>query len=110
MLLTVYVDDQSYPIEVPAYILEEGAEFFAKMDRDMDRGWQMSRSWIDHPGPLQRCQIAADRLLTALHTGQQATLLLMAGYILTHHPGATGVRIDTAGDMLEHEILTAPPD
>lgn len=110
MMLTVYVDDQSYPIDVPEYILEEGRDFFDKMDRDMDRGWQMSRQWIDHPEPLHRCQIAADRLLTALQTGQQPTLLMMAAYILTRHPGVTAVRVDTDGDMLAHEILTQTAD
>ena len=36
------------------------------MDQDMDAGWQMSRDWVDNPSREQRCQIVADKLLTAL--------------------------------------------
>jgi hypothetical protein len=106
MRLNVIVEDRTQVVEVPDHVLEEGEEFFAKMDRDMDGGWQMSRVWVDSPTPLDRCQIAADRLLTALEAGNDAMKLLMAGYILARMPGATGVRISTEGEMQETEILT----
>ncbi|HQU15627.1 MAG: hypothetical protein B7Z66_10795 [Chromatiales bacterium 21-64-14] len=110
MQLNVFLDDQSYPIDVPQYILDEGRDFFDRMDHDMDHGWQMSRQWVDNPDRVRRCQIVADRLLTALHTGQEGTLMLMAGYILTRMPGITGVQIDTTGDMLATEMLMEQPD
>jgi hypothetical protein len=111
MLLNVTINDQTYPLEIPEDIVLEGEAFFAKMDSDMDAGWQMSREWVDHPNPRQRCQIAADKLLTALETENQQTALLMAGYIITRMPGVTDVHIDTTGDISATEFTveaTAP--
>lgn len=106
MRLKVIVEDHTQVVEVPDRMLEEGEEFFARMDRDMDGGWQMSRVWVDSPTLLERCQIASDRLLAALDAGNDAMKLLMAGYILTRMPDVTGVRISTEGEMQETEILT----
>ena len=66
MRFNVTVDDQTYPFEVPQFILDEGEEFFAKLDRDMDKGYQMSRTWVENPDRLKRCQIVADRILDAI--------------------------------------------
>ena len=46
MILYVIVDDKTYPIEVPEDVLKDGKDFFQKMDRDLDKGWQMSRDWV----------------------------------------------------------------
>jgi hypothetical protein len=75
------------------------------MDADMDRGWQMSRQWIEHPNQLQRCQIAADKLMAAEEAGNETMVQLMAAYILTRLPGVAGVRINTEGEMLETEFM-----
>ena len=105
MILNVYVDDRTFQVDVPQDVLDEGREFFARMDQDLDQGWQMSREFVDHPGALERCQIAADKLLTALHKDNRNLLLLMAGYILTHVPGVQGVNIDTNGEMQSTRLL-----
>ena len=65
MILKAIIDEKTIPIEVPDYMLVEAEEFFNKIDLDMDSGWQMSRSWVDNPNNVQRCQIAADRILTS---------------------------------------------
>mgnify|MGYP006909088917 CR=1 FL=1 len=106
MRLKVTVEDRTQVVEVPAHVLEEGEEFFAKMDRDMDGGWQMSRVWVDSPTRVNRCQIAADRLLAALEAGNEPMTLMMAGYILARMPDTTGVLISADGEMQETEILT----
>ncbi|MGA7801327.1 MAG: hypothetical protein WCC36_11000 [Gammaproteobacteria bacterium] len=105
MILNVILEGQTYPVQVPPVVLEEGEEFFRVLDRDMDRGWQMSRTWVEKPDVEQRCQIVADKLLTALHTENQQMLALAAGYILTRMAGVTEVRLATDGDMLEHELV-----
>ncbi len=107
MILNVYVDDRTFQVDVSQDILDEGREFFARMNQDMDRGWQMSRDFVDNPSTLDRCQIAADKLLTALHSDNRNLLLLMAGYILIHVPGVQGVNIDTAGEMQNTRLLMA---
>lgn len=104
MRFNVTVDDQTYPFEVPEYLVEEGEEFFAKLDSDMDKGYQMSRTWIERPDRLQRCQIVADRILDAIHRENQKLAIMMAAYILARMPGVTGVRLSSEGDMLEHDF------
>ena len=101
MILKIIIDEKTIPIEVPDYMLVEAEEFFNKMDTDMDSGWQMSRSWVDQPDNVQRCQIAADRILTSVHTENEKMATLMAAYILKKLPNIASVDIDTEGDMTQ---------
>lgn len=105
MRLEVLVDDATYPLEIPAGLITQAQDFFQKMDRDMDRGWQMSRDYVERPDAMQRCQIVANRLLTAMENGNDKTALLMAGYILSRMPGVTAIAIDNTGEMQNTEIL-----
>ena len=107
MQFRAVIGEQVYAIEVPEDLLRESAEFHAKLDRDMDLGWQMSREFVARPDRLQRCQIVADKLLTSLMQGNQATAMLMAGYIALRMPGAVGVDIDASGEMQNTELLYA---
>jgi hypothetical protein len=108
MILNIYIDNSAYQIDVTPEILEEGKDFFTRMDRDMDKGWQMSRQYVEHPDTVQRCQIAADKILSALHTDNHKLALLMAGYILTRLPGVKGVQIDTNGEIFNTTLITPP--
>ena len=105
MKLTVIIDDRARDIDVPQDLLAEADEFFERMDRDMDRGWRMGPEFIEHPDRIQRCQIAADKLLGTLSSGNSRLMMLMAGYILSRSSGITGVRIDTGGDPLATELI-----
>ena len=105
MILKVVVDDQIYPITVPAEIISEGGDFFDKIDKDMDKGWQMSRDWVDKPNQEQRCQIVGDKMLTAMHNNNEKLMVLLSAYVLARVPGVTGLRIDTNGEMLETELV-----
>ena len=107
MQFRAVIGEQVYAIEVPEDLLRESAEFHAKLDRDMDRGWQMSREFVARPDRLQRCQIVADKLLTSIMNGNQASAMLMAGYIALRMPGAVGVDIDASGEMQNTELLYA---
>jgi hypothetical protein len=55
----------------------------------MDQGWQMSREWVDRPNQLQRCQIIADKLLSALEKENERLGMMMAGYICARLPKST---------------------
>lgn len=103
--LNVTLHEKTYAVKVPDEMLAEAEEFFQKMDRDMDRGWQMSRDFIENPDRTQRAQIVAHRLMLAMSAGKEPTILLMAGYILKRLPGVTGVVVDTDGEMLNTEIV-----
>jgi hypothetical protein len=105
MRLNVFVEESAYALDVPDSILTEGTEFFEKMDRDMDGGWQISREYVEHPDAVQRCQIVADKLLTSMMNGNKTTAMLMAGYILRRLPGVTGVDVDTNGEMQNTEMI-----
>lgn len=105
--LQIYIDDTVIPIALPPTLLKEAVDFFARMDSDMDKGWQMGREWVDSPNRIQRCQIAADKLLGAVESGNEALKMLMAGYIASRAPEVTAVRIDTSGEMQETELLSS---
>ena len=105
MKLNIIVDGRSHAFDVPDELLVEASDFFAKLDADMDKGWQMSRDWVDCPDAEQRCQIAADKILTAIETENEKLLMLMAAYILRTLPGVKAVNIDITGDMNETDII-----
>jgi hypothetical protein len=107
MQFKAVIGEQVYAIEVPEELLRASAEFHAKLDRDMDQGWQMSREFVVRPDRLQRCQIVADKLLTSITQGNQATAMLMAAYIALRMPGAVGVDVDASGEMQNTELLYA---
>jgi hypothetical protein len=109
MKLNVIVDDRALAVDVPPHLLHEAEDFYRTMDRDMDHGWQMGPEFIENPDKVQRCQIAANKLLTSLSAANETMITLMAGYILKRLPGVTGVRIDTGGEMLHTEMLYDRP-
>ena len=107
MQLDVEIDDKSYPLNVPEALLLEAGEFFEKMDRDMNCGWQMSRWWVPDPDQTQRCQIVADKLLTALQQQNEEFALLMAAYILHNKPDTRRIRLNTEGEIQGNEFFDA---
>ena len=105
MNVTVEIDDKSYVLNVPEALALEATEFFEKMDKDMNCGWQMSRWWVPDPDQNQRCQIVADKLLTAMQQENEEYALLMAAYILHSKPDTRRIRINTEGEIQGNEIL-----
>ena len=109
MILKAIIDDQIYTLNVPDVILHRAGEFFDGLDRDMDRGWQMSRDWVQHLTDLQRCQVVADKLLTAMETENDKLGMLMAGYILHKLPAVDSVEIDIRGEIQNTEFSFREP-
>lgn len=99
MILKAIIGDHTYDLKVPDALIVQAQPFFDQLDRDMGRGWQMSREWVDQPDPLQRCQIVADKLLTALEAENEKLGLLMAGYLLARLPGLGTVELDVRGEI-----------
>lgn len=110
MKLNIIVEGRSNAFNVPDGLLTEARDFFDKMDADMDKGWQMSRDWVDHLDAEQRCQVAADHILTAIENDNEKMLMMMCAYILYKMPGVTGVHIDVSGDMNETAIIMGVDD
>jgi hypothetical protein len=112
MILKAIVDDQVYTLNVPDQILQQGEDFFDQLDRDMDQGWQMSREWVDRPDRLQRCQIIADKLLSALEKENERLGMMMAGYIVARLPNVDAVEFDLQGEIQNNQFRfrEASPD
>ena len=104
MKLNVYVGETLIPIEVPDDMLAEAEHIYAKMDSDMDNGWQVFREWVDDLSTEQRCKVVADKLLTALENENQPSSMLMAGYIMTRFPHVSNVHISTDGDISQTQL------
>jgi Na+-transporting NADH:ubiquinone oxidoreductase subunit NqrF len=104
MNLKVVIEDSSQIVNVPDHLLIDAIDYFEMMDKSMDKGYQMSQYWVETPDIFQRCQIAADKLLTALHTHNENMYTLMAAYILSRLPDTKIVILSPTGDMNEHDI------
>jgi hypothetical protein len=107
MLFTLYIDDNAIPINVPDALLHDAGDIFDKMDADMDKGWQMGRTWVDNPDLEQRCQVAAERIVTAYDTDNQKMGMMMAGYIMARAPLIRVARVPTNGEIQDIELLTS---
>ena len=95
----IILGENSYPLKISRKIVSDAQDYFNKLDDDMNKGWKMSKSWVDNPNQVQRCQIVADRLFTSVHLGKKETAILMAAYILNQMPDVKTIDIDTTGNM-----------
>lgn len=109
MRLQAIIDDQIYELNVPDALVGQAQDFFDQLDRDMDKGWQMSRSWVERPDRLQRCQIVADKLLTALESENQRLGIMMAAYLLNRLPGVEAVELDVQGEIQNNRFRVGEP-
>jgi len=113
MILKLIVDDQLYELNVPEEMLPQATDFFAKMDQDMDAGWQMGRDWVPEPDLTQRVQIATNKLFTAMENDNHNLGRLMAGYILSRMPDVEAVEVSATTEIQDivvhrHEAGSAP--
>lgn len=107
MILKVALADQLLDLNVPDQLIDQAHDFFAKMDSDMDAGWQVNRDWVDQPNAYLRGQIAADKLLTALENEDHNLGRLMAGYILARFPGIELLELSEQGETRDHVLRLA---
>lgn len=106
MILKIIIDDEEQDIHVPDDIVIDASHYFDMIDKDMDQGYQMSRTWVAKPDQFQRCQIVGDRILTAIETDNKETGTLMAAYILARVPNAYALHLNHEGDMTLFDIET----
>ena len=99
MQLNIIVDEYSMNLNIPDEFLAASEDAFDRLDLSMDQGVQMGRDWLESPDRHQRCQIAANKLLTALERDDERLALISAGYIVSRMPGVTRVRIDNSGEI-----------
>jgi hypothetical protein len=104
MILKVQIDDQLLELNVPEAFIEEAEDFFARMDADMDQGWQVDREWVEQPDQMLRGLIAANKLFTALENEDHKLGRLMAGYIVSRIPNIDTIELNPAGETRDHRI------
>lgn len=101
MRFEIVVGEDNHRIEVPEYVIRDATDLFEKFDRDLAGGYQMSRCWVPKPNNEQRCQIIADRILTAIHHKHIHFIGIACAYIINKMPGVRRVIIDVEGDMTQ---------
>ncbi|MES9851703.1 MAG: hypothetical protein ABW170_07725 [Candidatus Thiodiazotropha sp. L084R] len=101
MQLNLIIDDWSMDLEIPDGYIETMGDSFTKMDADMDRGWQIGQKWTKNPNNIQRCQLVAGKLLTALETDNKQLAMMMGGYIVSRMKGVKRIVIDNTGEPEE---------
>ena len=99
MKLKVIIEEQNFSLGIDPEFLQKAADFFNRMDSDMDKGWQMGREWVERPTPEQKLIIVADKLLTALENNEKNTGMMMAGYIKSRAPQIAVIEMDVTGEM-----------
>lgn len=105
MILHVTIEDKSYPVDVPESILQEAEPFFARMDSDMDQGWQMGRYWVETVAHDDRCRIAAERLVGAVRGENRGLAQMMAGYIMSREPTIVAIRYMPGDEVQDIELV-----
>lgn len=105
MILDVMIDTQEVKIQIPEEMLEQSREFFDRMDEDMDGGRKMGPTFVENLDTIQRAQVVADRLLTAIENENTGLSQLMAAYIVTRIPDVKRVDIDIHGEPLNTAII-----
>lgn len=104
MKLNLIIGEWSMDLELTDEYLSTMTDSFEKMDQDMDKGRRLGQTFIKEPDRLQRCQIAADKLLSALETNNEMMAMLMAGYIVTRLEGVQQAIIDNNGEPQNTEF------
>lgn len=102
----VFIEGNQYTVSVDHADIEHGMNFFADMDRDMDRGWRMGPEYVHEPNLTQRSQIVAERLMLALENRNTSLKAAMAAYIVWRVPNIRELHIDTSGDPSLTEVIT----
>ena len=98
MELNITIDDYAMNLTIPDEFLAASQESFQRLDASMDEGIQLGQNWISNPDRIERCRLAADKLLAALESHNEGLAMISAGYIVSRLPGTTRVKIDNSGE------------
>ncbi len=107
-VLNVVIDGQMYAVNVEEEMVTSGVTLFDKMDADMNKGWTLSKEFVENPDITQRCQIVGDKLLTAIEENNEQMKMMMAAYILSRVPNIMTIHIDNTGEIFETQLELAP--
>ena len=98
MKLNIIIGEYSMDLEVPQDYIDSSGESFARLDSDMDKGIRLGTQFVKNADTTERCQYAANKLLTAIETHNEGLAMLSAGYVISRMPDVSGIKIDNNGE------------
>jgi len=104
MNFNITIDQQPYALEVSDQMMQELQGLIKDMDADFDKGIQLGRHWLDEPSDIERCQIAANKIVNALYQEDVRQFYIMAAYILSKFPALKMVTVNLDYEIDEIDI------
>jgi len=104
MNFNISIDEESYTLEVSEKLMQELESVHKDMDDDYDNGLQLGRYWIDQPTLEQRCQLTADKVVSAIHQENIRLFYIMASYILSKFPALKKVTVSSDFEVSDIDI------
>ena len=104
MILNINIDQEYFELDVPEDLLSELEPVIKDMDKDFEKGVQMGRFWVDEPTDDQRCQVAANNLVNAMHAENKRMVYLMSAYILSKFAGVKEVIVNSDYEIQDIDI------
>jgi len=104
MNFNITIDDESYTLEVTDELMQELKGAHDEMDAEYDRGLQLGRYWIETPDLEQRCQLTANKVVSAIHQENIRQFYIMAAYILSKFPDLKRVTVSSDFEISDIDI------
>ncbi len=104
MNFNITIDEESYTLEVSEKLMQELESAHRDMDSEYDKGIQLGRYWIDQPTLEQRCQLTADKVVSAIHQENIRLFYIMAAYILRQFPALKKVTVSSDFEISDIDI------
>ncbi len=104
MNFNITIDEESYTLEVSEKLMQELQSAHHDMDIEYDKGLQLGRYWIERPTLEQRCQLTADKVVSAIHQENIRLFYIMASYILRQFPALKKVTVSSDFEISDIDI------
>jgi len=104
MNFNITIDEESYTLEVKEELMQELSDTHKEMDAEYDRGLQLGRYWVESPTLEQRCQLTADKIVSAIHQENIRLFYIMAAYILSKFPDLKQVTVSSDFEISDIDI------
>ncbi|VAW57686.1 hypothetical protein MNBD_GAMMA07-498 [hydrothermal vent metagenome] len=104
MNFNISIDEESYTLEVSDKLMQELESTHHDMDTEYDKGLQLGRYWIDQPTLEQRCQLTADKVVSAIHQENIRLFYITASYILRKFPALKNVTVSSDFEISDIDI------
>jgi len=105
MNFDITIDQENFQLDIPEKLIEELRGHCEEMEKEFDKGVQMGRYWVESPGDFERCQVAADKVASAIAREDKRMLYINAAYILFKAPNLHHVTVDSNYEMQDIDLV-----